>query len=434
MALDQETLFSEQILGYGPSGVTFDFPLYYDVRPTGLGTLHVRHGARLGASAYSNRGGWSFDMVQNYNGRGAGSDGTIEITGLTRSDWGARWTHAQRLGGATQGQLYVDMPSRSGLFGNAVVSRQFRGFRVGVNLSGARSTGYVALSGLPTNPLAPGSETPDPSLLTPQQQEQLAAAAEQQQQNQSRERATIGNLRGQISAETDARSLPGMGPVRYSLSLSSARQAYFGKTSLAPYDVHTVGVRLSTPPVVLLNGRTRVTPLLSVGQAWTSALAGPRDESAALPGNLGGVERRAGLSLLGTVSLQHSFGGAGSASLVYDYSDTPQQRYALSNFSSSSGRQRLGASLFLNGGERWNLSLFGSQTLGSPFRSLYGTAGLSLGGPWRAQMVLSTMQGRGYQFSDAEFALVRRIAGRDVAVYYSTTSRRFQLDLSGARF
>jgi hypothetical protein len=53
MSLSQESIFAEQILGYGPSGVTFDFPLFYDVRPETIGTFHVRHGARVGASAYS---------------------------------------------------------------------------------------------------------------------------------------------------------------------------------------------------------------------------------------------------------------------------------------------------------------------------------------------------------------------------------------------
>jgi len=39
-----------------------------------------------------------------------------------------------------------------------------------------------------------------------------------------------------------------------------------------------------------------------------------------------------------------------------------------------------------------------------------------------------------YGFSDTEYALVRRILGRDVAVYYSTTARKFQLDFAGVRF
>lgn len=415
MALGQETLFTEQVLGYGPSGVTFDFPLYYDVRPSAIGTLHVRHGERFGGSAYATRPGWTFDVEHSYTaGKAAAADGTLAFSGLTRRDWDAHWTHAQRLDGATRGQVYLDVPGAGGLFGNALVTRQFKGFRVNLNMTGSRTSGVGYYGGTqpgqttPTDPtqppvidpatgqpLPPGAPLPDPQL-----------------------RLYDGSLRGQLDAETDDRGVPGVEPLRYTMSLSTARQAFFGKSAPSAYFVHDAGLRLFTAPIRLpALGQTRLTPLVSVGQEWTSGSA------------LSDGAARSGLSLLGTLSLNHSFGRRGAATLVYDYSQRPQALAAVG------GRHRLAANLSLVGGERWNLALSGSQTLGgTSFRNLYGTLGFAIGGPWRGQVTLTSAGGRNFQYTNTEFALVRRIGGRDVAVYYSTAARRFQLDLAGARF
>ena len=43
--LRQGTLFQDQIVGFGPTGLSFDLPFYYDVRPEAVGTLHMRRGA-----------------------------------------------------------------------------------------------------------------------------------------------------------------------------------------------------------------------------------------------------------------------------------------------------------------------------------------------------------------------------------------------------
>jgi hypothetical protein len=363
MALGQETLFSEQVLGYGPSGVTFDFPLYYDVRPSAIGTLHVRHGERFGGSAYATRPGWTLDLEHSYTGgKAATADGRLAFSGLTRRDWNAHWTHAQRLDGATRGQIYLDVPGAGGLFGNALITRQFKGFRVNLNVSGSRA------SGVGYDNAAPGQTTPtDPTLppvIDPVTGQPLPPGAPLPA---SPARLYDGSLRGQLDAQTDDQGVPGVEPLRYTLSLSTARQTYFGKTAPGAYFVHDAGVRLFTAPIRLPGlGQTRLTPLVSVGQAWTSGSA------------LSDGAARSGLSLLGTLSLNHSLGRRGAATLVYDYSQRPQV------FATARGRHRFAASLSLLGGERWNLALAGSQTLGgTSFRNLYGTLGFALGGPWR---------------------------------------------------
>lgn len=436
MALGQETLFSDEVVGYGPGGITFDFPLYYDVRPSAIGTLHLRRGERFGGSAYATRPGWTLDIEHAYNA-GTGkraADGTLAFSGLTRRDWNARWSHSQNLDGATRGQVYLDVPAGNGFFGNALVTRQFSGFRLNLSVSGSRTAGIsVPILGDPTQPLpAGGNNSGSNGVLDPITGQPLPPGATPvpgtptEAVEQILAGVPTGNLRGHLYAETDAQTVPGAGLLRYSLSGGTTRQAYFGKNALAPYNVQNIGVRLFTAPIALPGGRTRLTPLLSVGQEWISGGAtGSVDSN----GVLQGEGRRSGLSLLGTLSLNHGFGRLGTGSLVYDYAQRPQ----LSTL--TGGRQRLAMNLFLGNGERWTLSLAGAQTLdGGGYRNLLSSLGFAITGPWRGQITFSSTAGRNFSYNDAQFALIRRIGARDIAVYYSTAARKFQFDLTGARF
>lgn len=378
MALGQDSLFQEQIVGYGPTGLTVDFPLYYDVRPSGVGTFHIRRAPRVGSSAYATRPGWSLDLEQGYNAAGK-LDGTFELTGMTRKDWGARLRHGQRFDGATRANLFVDFPNHRDLFANTQLSRQFRGFTLNGMASGSRSTTVDPVSG---------------------------------------ERASGGDLRGQLFAETNPHALLGIAPLRYTLNVSTARQSFYGPNALAQgiVQTQTANVRLFTNPLPL-GRQTSLTQTLSLGKTWVGGGA-----------NQFGL--RDGPSILGTTSLNRLLTGLGSAQITYDYAQTPQ-------FGSSTiftGRHRLSLNTFLTKGTAWNLSLAASQGLDSPQSSLFGTLDFSLGGPWRGRAALSASRAGAFRYRDIEYALVRRIAGRDVALYYSTTSKRFQLDLSGARF
>lgn len=377
MALGQETLFAEQVLGVGANGLTVDFPLHYDVRPSAVGTLHVRRSARLGDSAYSQRPGWTLDLEQNYN-RGAGSEGTLEVTGLTRPDWGARWTHAQRLGRDTRSHLYVDLPNHSDLFLNTVLSRTFRGFSLNATGSGSRA---ASLGG--------------------------------------------GDWRGQLYAETEPKSLGGAArAVRYTLNLSTGRQGFFGPNAAPGYNTYGAAVRLFTNRIVL--GRaTTLSPSLSLGQAWVSGgrLEEPEDGTNVF------FRPRSGASILGTLSLGQNLGRQGALTVNYDYAQTPE-----SQFGSVSGQHRLSTNLFMGQGTRWSLAVTGSQSLDQPYSTLYGNLRFALGGPWAGRIITSRSRLSRFAYSDMEFALIRRVAGRDIALYYSTTFRRFQVDLSGARF
>lgn len=390
LSLGQESLFAEQIVGFGPQGVTVDFPLYYDVRPSAVGTLHVRRGARVGSSAYSTRPGWSLDMEQDYNARssrgsggasGGGTNGTIALNGLTRQDWGARWNHGQSIGPSARGNLYVDFPNHRDLFASTNLSRAFKGFSLNASASGSR---------IQVLDVAGGTRTAG------------------------------GDIRAQVYAETDPRAALGTPRVQYALNLSTARQGFYGpqRENLGGVvNTQTAGMRLFTSPLPISLGTT-LAQSLSIGQTWTR-------------GGLATGGGRSGASVLGTTALTRSLGRLGTGAITYDYTQTP---LLYGSYTGGTGRHRLGGNLFLGAGEKWNLSLAASHSLDRVSSTLYGNLQFSLGGPWRGRVTLSGSRVPGFRYGDAEYALIRRIAGRDVAVYYSTTSRRFQFDFTGARF
>src|SRR5262249_19048068 len=67
------------------------------------------------------------------------------FTGLTRGDWGFRWTHSQEFNTATQASFYLDFPHHEGYFSSTNFSQQARAFRWGANLaSGQTFTGPFA--------------------------------------------------------------------------------------------------------------------------------------------------------------------------------------------------------------------------------------------------------------------------------------------------
>jgi hypothetical protein len=104
-------------------------------------------------------------MNQSYNSLGGGSryTGQFSMTGLNRSDWGARWSHNQEFSGDTRGSLSLDFPQHRSLFANGSLNRQFSGFHMGLNLSANQSIAGFPTSGttsdfyLETNPRKVGT-------------------------------------------------------------------------------------------------------------------------------------------------------------------------------------------------------------------------------------------------------------------------------------
>jgi hypothetical protein len=82
----------------------------------------------------------------------------------------------------------------------------------------------------------------------------------------------------------------------------------------------------------------------------------------------------------------------------------------------------------------YQFQFLASRSLDRPQSNLTAGGRFSLGGPWSGQVRFTHASFSTFAYQETEYAIVRRIASRDFALYYSTLSRRFQLDLSGARF
>ncbi|MBC7808274.1 MAG: hypothetical protein H7145_19245 [Akkermansiaceae bacterium] len=384
MPLNQRELFAEQVVGVNSQGVTVDFPLYLNVQPSGINTLHIRRGSRVGSSAYSNKAGWSFDLEQNYNGKR--SEGTAQVTGLTRSDWGAFLRHAERLPGKIDGNLYMDTPNHSDLFGTMNLSRRFGSVTLNANGSGSYAPSRNDING-------------------------------------NRTRAG-GDVRTQLYGATDPRPLLGVQKLNYSLNLGTARQMFYGVNAEGRgyVDTHYTTLRLTTPQLPLTRS-VSVSQSFSLGQTW---VAPQRDGQTGLGSS--------GATVLGTTAFGYRFGRVNFANMTYDYTQTP----LTNGFTSDSiGRHRVGFSLYAEPFRAASLSIGASRGLDVPSDNVTAELNVALGGPWRTRTRYFTAQYAGAfssRFNELEYGVFYRLGGRDLAVYYSTTSRRLQFDIVGARF
>src|SRR5581483_6933791 len=148
LSLNSTELFSDQFISLGTSGFGLELPFYFNLSPRSTGIVYLRHQQQLGRSYYATDPGWSLDLVQGYSAQGSRRfEGAFGFTGLTRSDWGFRWTHSQEFNTATQASFYLDFPHHEGYFSSTNFSQQARAFRWGANIaSGQTFTGPSASS------------------------------------------------------------------------------------------------------------------------------------------------------------------------------------------------------------------------------------------------------------------------------------------------
>jgi len=141
-------LFSEQFLSLGTQGVALDLPLYYDMTPVSRGLFRVKYGERY-ASAYATRPGFAMDLLQSYNSSSTGRrySGEFGFTGLTRGDWGFRWTHSHEFGSDTLTGLHLDFPQHRSVFGAFNLNQRLGGLRFGLNASANTTLRSPSFSG-----------------------------------------------------------------------------------------------------------------------------------------------------------------------------------------------------------------------------------------------------------------------------------------------
>jgi len=363
----QRTLFREQLIGLGPSGVTLDLPFHFDVRPRSVGTLHLRRGAQFGSSIYASRSGWNLDLDQSFDTNGG--RGLFQILNMSRPERGLRLQHGQQLGAATDMTVFLDSPNSRDLFGTLQVGHVVGGMR----LSGFATANRTRLPGY-----AGGGAR--------------------------------GDIQTQWMAETFSRPLRGARTVQVSWNLASQEVRSFGDSaSNPPLRSQSISTRMMTRARDIGNG-VRFTQSVMVGRTFSSR--------ASLDGG----------TFQGTSSFARALGSAGNVQANYEYIASPN-RLTLSSGANPRHRVSFGTDFATGNGVAINIS--GAEGLDVRQSSVSAGVGVPLGSSWEGRVRMSDTSLAGMAFRETEYALVRTVAGRTVGIFYSTVARRIQLDLTG---
>ena len=394
MPMNTDQIFGQQILGFGSEGVFLNIPYYYNVTPNSKGTVYLRNAAVSGAnlasglssgvSFFGNQGarhGLALDLEQTYS-VGRGGNGQFLVNGITRSEWGAQWSHTQKVDDATTGYLFLDYPEHRSLYASSNVSRQYNGFTVNASAAGTSDPGVDGYSAksysfstyLQTNPKQIGR-----SLF-----------------NYS---ADFAIQEGKFTA-----SAPDTGTVT------------------TPVSNRTAEVRFFTQPLQL-NKRTQVTDSLTVGQVWSTQ-----------NNHLAPV-------VSASLGLTRTFRKSDSLTLNYTYRYDPLLSQLGSPSTSlnpleallrSSTQQRITATYLTLPLPKLSISFAGGYGLPLGDRSLFASARYRINNDWGIGLTSSYEQYVVDSYRDLEYSVSHKVFGRDLAFYYSTKTKKVRFDFAGA--
>ena len=393
MPINTDQIFGQQLVGVGSAGIFVNVPFYYNVSPHSRGTVYLRNsavsGASLGsslssgASFFGNRAarhGMALDLEQTYDSGRRGS-GQFLISGITRSEWGAQWTHTQRLDEQTNAYVLVDYPAHRSLYATSNVSRQFSGFSLNLGASGSRDPGnggysassYTTNAYLQSNPKTLGHSTV--SYTT-----------------------DFGVTQGRLVEKS-----PETGQV------------------VTPITTTSADVRFFTAPLHL-DKRTQVTDSVSVGQAY------------------GGAHNSFAPTVAANLGLTRSFRKSDTLSLNYTFSYDPLLSQ-LGNSASglnplqallqSTTQHRMTASYFAALSPKLSLTFSGSYGLPLNDRSVFAATTYRINQDWGIGLAGSFERYLTDSYQDVEYSVSRRFWGRDLTFYYSTRTKKINFDFAG---
>ncbi len=100
-------------------GVALDFPYFYSVTETTTGAVKIQHGTQAGSVA--SRDGWALAWEREYRALDDDYEGSIEVAGLPRSEWGWQWQDQRTIRGDARSYVNVAMPDHHSLFSDASI-------------------------------------------------------------------------------------------------------------------------------------------------------------------------------------------------------------------------------------------------------------------------------------------------------------------------
>ncbi len=136
---------NSQMVGLSSSGgLSVNLPLFYRVTDNTTGAIEIQRGAQSGSVVA--REGWSLGLREEYRGNEVA--GELVLSGLPRSDWGARWHDTRRVFGGALGDFSVSSPDHHSLFVDANVFNYQGSYRNNVRSYYRRPRGSASTYGL----------------------------------------------------------------------------------------------------------------------------------------------------------------------------------------------------------------------------------------------------------------------------------------------
>ena len=209
------------------------------------------------------------------------------------------------------------------------------------------------------------------------------------------------SLRTDVFVETTPRRVADL-PLRQSLSLNLTTNRVQGSLGTQTREGIGVRARWNLIPQSLGQGTT-LTGGLTVGR---------------FIGNL----PNAGWSLTGTLGVTQALGTGGALSLNYDYAQDALGANLL-------GRHRLSGSLTWSAGERYYLTGYFSRALDANSVSYVGDFSWRISPLWRMGLGYTWQRYQQYDFRDQTFTIAYRIGFREVALTWSSFTKRWGFDL-----
>jgi len=130
----------------------------------------------------------------------------------------------------------------------------------------------------------------------------------------------------------------------------------------------------------------------------------------------------AGWSLTGTLGITQALGVGGALSLNYDYAQDALSANLL-------GRHRLSGSLTWSASERYYLTGYFSRALDANSVSYVGDLSWRISPLWRMGLGYTWQRYQQYEFRDQTFTVAYRIGFREVALTWSSFTKRWSVDL-----
>ncbi|OYT75675.1 MAG: hypothetical protein CFK49_02000 [Armatimonadetes bacterium JP3_11] len=212
---------------------------------------------------------------------------------------------------------------------------------------------------------------------------------------------SANSLRSDLFIETTPRRLADM-PLRQSFSLSLTTNRT--QTTLGPQNRQGIGIRTRWNLIPQSLGRsTTLTGGVTIGR---------------FVGNL----PNAGWSITGTLGITHALGAGGALSLTYDYAQDALGANLL-------GRHRLSGSLNWSLGDHYYLTGYMSRALDADSVSYVGDFSWRISPLWRMGVGYTLQSYNQYDFRDHTFTIAYRIGYREVALTWSSFTRRWSVDL-----